>query len=514
MILTRQAPYWLRVLFAPLAGALIPLSLAPYNWWGLGLLSAAYLGAVTYRESAGRYFTLALAFGLGMYGFGASWVYISINQFGSTSVPLALLLTGLFVCGLALMFAFPFWLYGRWFGQSRWNLIVGFPAIWVINEWFRSWALTGFPWLYLGYGHLNTPLAGWAPLFGVFGVGFIVVCSASALLSLRTKDLGRRVQLISVVLVVLLWIGGAILRPVEWTQMGERPIAVGMAQANIPQERKWDPLYLNETFRIFHNLSAPLWDLDWVIWPEAAIPLLYHEALADLESLAEQANKTDTVFITGILYDDRDKQEYYNSILAIGKGSGITFKTRLVPFGEYVPFERWLRGLIEFFNLPTSIIHPGPTYMQGLQAKDVTIAPSICYEVVYPDLVAERAAKADVLLTVSNDAWFGNSIGPLQHFEMAQMRALETGRYMVRSTNNGVSGIIDPKGQIVVKGGRSTREAIVGQVFAASGATPFIVWGSLPIVLLAAAMLLFVLAQERFSERVSNATDSKPAPST
>lgn len=498
---TGQAPFWLRLLVAPIAGVLVPLSLAPYDWWALGLLSTALLGAATYRESARRCLVLGLAFGLGMYGFGASWVYISINQFGSTSVPLALLLTGLFVTGLALFFSLPFYVYGRWFNKSTWSLLLGFPAMWVLNEWMRTWLLTGFPWLYIGYGHLNTPLAGWAPLWGVLGMGYIAVYSSCVLLALRLRDLSIRRQFTALSVALLLWFGGALLRDVQWTTLSEQPIAVGMAQGNIPQERKWDPLYLHETFRIFNGLSAPLWDLDWVIWPEAAIPLLYHEALADLESLAEQANKTDTVFITGILYDDRETQQYYNSLVALGEGSGITFKTRLVPFGEYIPLEHWLRGLIEFFNLPTSIIHPGPAYVEGLRAKDVTIAPSICYEVVYPDLVAKRAGDANVLLTVSNDAWFGHSIGPLQHFQMAQMRALETGRYMVRATNNGVSGIINPKGQVVVKGGRATREAIVGQVFPATGITPFIFWGSLPVVMLAFAILAMLAIQQKAASR-------------
>jgi apolipoprotein N-acyltransferase len=501
MRLTGKVPFWLRLLLAPFAGMLVPLSLAPYEWWGLGLLSSGFLAAITYRESASRSLLLGLAFGLGMYGLGASWVYISINQFGSTSVPLALLLTSLFVAGLALCFSLPFYVYGRWFNKTTLGLLVGFPAIWVLNEWARSWFLTGFPWLYLGYAHLQTPLGGWAPVLGVFGVGYIATYSSCVLLAMRLRDLPMKAQWGALSLALLLWIGGAALRTVEWTTLESEPISLGMAQANIPQERKWDPMYLNETFRIFNDLSAPLWDLDWVIWPEAAIPLLYHDALADLESLAHQADRTNTAFITGILYDDHEKQQYYNSIVAVGKGSGITFKTRLVPFGEYVPMERWLRGLIDFFNLPTSVINPGPKYVDGLQAKGVVIAPSICYEVVYPDLVAGRAANANVLLTVSNDSWFGHSIGPLQHFEMAQMRALETGRYMVRATNNGVSGIIDPKGRIVVKGGRSTREAIVGQVFAASGITPFIFWGSKPVVLLAFAMLAILAVQLRTARR-------------
>ena len=279
-----------------------------------------------------------------------------------------------------------------------------------------------------------------------------------------------------------------------------------MAQPSIPQERKWDPAFLPETFRIFRSLSRDLWQYDWVIWPEAAIPLMYHEAESSLVNLAEQADRTHSVFITGILYDELEQERYYNSIVALGQGSGISYKTRLVPFGEYVPLESLLRGMIEFFDLPTSIIHPGPSYENGLLAGEYTIAPSICYEVVYPDLVAERAVNSHVLLTVSNDAWFGRSIGPVQHFQMAQMRALETGRYMVRSTNNGLSGIIDPKGRIVVQGNRYTRESITGEVYAAYGNTPFLLWQSWPSVALCFAMiaLLLTLSQRRrFKNTVS-----------
>jgi apolipoprotein N-acyltransferase len=493
MSLLKPAPYWLCLFMAPIAGALLPLSLAPYDWWALGLVCIGVLAATSYRQSGRRCFTLAFLFGLGMFGFGASWVYISISQFGSSSVPVALALTSIFVGGLALVFAAPFYLYGRYINSSHWSLILGFPAFWILNEWFRSWFLTGFPWLYLGYAHLDTPLAGWAPVLGVWGIGWIVAFSSCVLLSIRLRHLNHKILLGAGLSVFILWAAGAGLRSIEWTNFAAKPISVGMAQGNIPQERKWDPLYLDETFRIFNGLSEPLWDLDWVIWPEAAIPLLYHDAIADVESLADQAKHTDTTFITGILYDEQEKSEYYNSIIAVGKGSGIVYKTRLVPFGEYVPLEKWLRGAIDFFNLPTSIIHPGPAYKDGLMAKDIKIAPSICYEVVYPDLVAARATNANVLLTVSNDGWFGHSIGPLQHFQMAQMRALETGRYMVRSTNSGVSGIIDHKGQVIVKGGRSTREAIIGDVHSASGNTPFMVWRSWLIILLCGISLFLLI---------------------
>lgn len=494
MIPSIKLPIWVRLILALLAGAIAPLSLAPFNYWPLGIISLMALVIGGKGLSARLAMLVGFVYGLGLYGVGASWVYISISQFGSTSKGLSFVLTALFVAGLALAFSLPFYAYG--YVNKRWRLmLLSFPAVWVLGEWMRSWFLTGFPWLYLGYAHIETPLSGWAPILGVFGLSFFVAVTAVALVvtaaSLAQRTIGAKVYA-SLALLAFTWIGGATLKSIQWTDMSTDEIRVGMAQGNIPQEKKWDPDFLDDTYEIFNGLSESLWQLDWVIWPEAAIPLMYHTALPDLRYIDRKAKNTNTVFITGILYDQDEPERYFNSLVARGTGSGITFKTRLVPFGEYVPLEHWLRGLIDFFDLPTSVIHPGPAYTRGLDANGVEIAPSICYEVVYPDLVAERAGTSGALLTVSNDAWFGLSIGPIQHFQMAQMRALENGRYMIRATNNGLSGIIDPKGRTLVQGGRYTRESITGTIYAASGTTPFTTLKSWPTVI--AGFLLFALS--------------------
>lgn len=491
-------PFRIAAAIAGIAGCLAPLSLAPYDYWPLGLLSLTLLALVCSGLSARQTLLCSFCFGLGLYGVGASWVYVSINQFGSTSVVLSLFLTAIFVAGLALAFSLPFYIYGRWFNKTSLGLIGGFPVLWMLGEWVRSWFLTGFPWLYVGYGHLQTPLAGWAPITGVFGVSLAVAATSSYLayaILLRGKWRNRTFAAATAG-VFCLWLSGAYLHTVNWTRLSNTPITLGMVQGNIPQEKKWDADYLPETFRIFNGLSENLWQYDWVIWPEAAIPLLYHRALEPIKTLDARAKNTNTTFITGILYDQLAGNKFFNSIIAVGQGSGISYKMRLVPFGEYVPLELWLRGLIKLFDLPTSFIHPGPSYTNGLQTPQGEIAPSICYEVVYPDLVAKRALTANILLTISNDAWFGESIGPIQHFQMAQMRALETGRYMVRSTNNGLSGIIDPKGNAVKRGKRFEREAIIGEVYAAHGRTPFMIFASWPTVLFACLLLLVLFRKQ------------------
>ncbi len=496
-----QIPGWRGDIAALLAGCLLPLSLAPFDYWPLGILSAALLAWLLRWQSGAGGVRRSFMFGVGMYGAGTSWVYVSIHQFGLAAPWLAASLTGIFVAGMALVFALPFYVYCRFFVASRSGYLLAFPAIWVLGEWLRSWLLTGFPWLYLGYGHLDTWLAGWAPLFGVFGVSYLAVFTGVALSyliydlvrgRLRPEGYRRKSLHISLTVIpcVLIWLGGYGLQHLRWTQPEGEPVSIGMVQANIAQELKWQPFYLAETLAIYRELSDPLWGRDWVIWPEAAMPLMYHEAGVFLEEFDQRADAADTAFITGILYDDAQTGNYYNTIIGLGEASGIYHKQRLVPFGEYMPLEKWLRGLIDFFDLPTSIIAPGPAMQDGLAAQGIGVSPSICYEIVYPDLVAANAWGDDILITISNDAWFGRSIGPLQHFQMAQMRALENGRYVVRATNNGVSGIIDDTGQVVVAGGRFTREVIIGEAQPMTGETPFAHWLSWPVVLIAFANML------------------------
>jgi apolipoprotein N-acyltransferase len=494
---------WRANLCALVAGSLVPLSFAPFNWWPLGLLSAALLAWLLRWQSGWEGFKRSIWFGIGLYGAGASWVYVSIHQFGFAAAWLAATLTGLFVFGMALVFALPFYFYSRFFAPARLGYLVAFPAFWVLGEWLRSWLLTGFPWLYLGYGHIDTWLSGWAPLFGVLGVSFAAVFSAAAisyavydLIRARLQPPGHRFRpgrtYATLAAVLLVWVAGWGLCNLRWTQPAGDSISVGMVQGNIAQELKWQPFYLAETMAIYRHLSSAVWDKDWVVWPEAAMPLMYHDATDFLAELDKRAEETNTAFISGILYDDQETGAYYNTIIGLGEAQGIYHKQRLVPFGEYMPLEYWLRGLIRFFDLPTSIIAPGPANQKGLTADGYSVSPFICYEIVYPDLVAANAWDSELLITISNDAWFGNSIGPLQHFQMARMRALENGRYLVRATNNGVSGIIGPTGDVLVTGGRFTREVITGEVKPMQGHTPFAHWRSLPVVFACAISLVVV----------------------
>jgi apolipoprotein N-acyltransferase len=489
---------WRGHVLSLIAGALLPLGLAPFDLWPLALMSVIWLVLGLDNLNGRQCIARSYAFGLGMFTTGVSWVYVSINTFGQAPMLLAALLTLLFAAGLAIVFCLPFGLLGRYFKHNVLALPFALPALWLLGEWLRSWFLTGFPWLYIGYSQLQTPLAGYAPVLGVMGVGLIVLfsaCSLALLLKWLLQSQRPAFTLSLLTLSAACWLGGIALKQVEWTQVKGDAISVGMIQPNIPQAKKWDPDFYQLTVERFRRLSEPLWQNDWLIWPEAAIPKPYHRASEVLDEFQQRAAETNTGLITGVLYDDyrRDngklKVTYYNAMIGMGRAQGIYHKTQLVPFGEYLPFES-LRSLIHFFNLPTSIISPWIGKQRGIQVGATMVMPSICYEIAYPALVAEGAAKADVLLTVSNDAWFGNSIAPNQHMQIAQMRALETGRYLIRATNNGLSGIINSKGEITVLGAQFVQISIKGEVYATKGLTPYVRYGDVLGLTLAILMLL------------------------
>ena len=486
-------------LLAAVAGALVTLSLAPFGYWPLGIISCAALAYLLDDLSAAQAALRGWFYGFGMFAAGTSWVYVSIHTFGNAPAPLAAALTLLFSMGLGLFLAIPLYAYGRFMPANRWAKTLGFAAFWGLAEWLRSWLLTGFPWLFLGYGHLESPLAGWAPVVGVMSISFIVALTGATLSDLIRH---RQAHWPSLIITLCLWLAGPLLNTINWTQPSSKgDIKVALVQANIPQKIKWDRDQYWPTLNLYRELSAPLWATsDIVIWPEAAIPDYYQTAKPFLDSQSVLASNHNSTLITGLpttQLDESGQRQFFNSMIALGAGEGLYHKQQLVPFGEYVPLEHWLRGLIDFFDLPMSAFTAGERNQPLLKAGDVLLSPSVCYEVVYADLVASTVPAADVLLTVSNDAWFGESIGPLQHMEMAQMRALETGRYMIRATGNGISAIVDERGHILQRSQQFKREVLTGTAQLREGATPFALTGTLPFVLGCLALSIGLILQSR-----------------
>ncbi len=517
------------VLALMLAGVMQTFSLAPFNHWYLGPLSVTLILAVTRALNAPsskfKGFFYGWVFGLGLFGSGASWVYVSIHTYGYAPPFLAGSLTLIFVMGLALFSGLTFYLYGKLKTASKfWNGSL-FVACWVLGDLLRTFLFTGFPWLFLGYGHLQTPLAGWAPVLGVYALTAFSVASGVALyfvLNLAFKSLPVLIKphktakkrafrshyhpkktllkLVFISVVCVIWLLGADMKSTPWTQSNATVLKVSLLQTNIPQEEKWKPSQRLKTLELLETMTAEHWDSDIVVWPETAIPLLYDQALPFIDKMSEAAKQHQTTLISGLPFRKigaDGRQILHNSIASFGMGDGVYHKQKLVPFGEYVPLQDLLRGLIAFFDLPMSDFRTGEPEQPLLKALSFKLAPYICYEVVYADFAARLARDSDFLLTISNDSWFGESIGPLQHLEMAQMRAAETRRFMLRGTNNGISAVIDPYGKLIAQSKQFVRTSLNAEIQTVSGSTPFMRYGSWPIALFSGFIVLIALAHRR-----------------
>ncbi|AOY87064.1 apolipoprotein N-acyltransferase [Marinobacter salinus] len=488
---------WLGSATLLVAGALQTLTFSPFNLWWLGPVSILLILLVTVPLHPGKLFKAGWLIGLGLFGSGASWVYISISEHGNTSIPVSILLTVLFVSGLAIFHGLAFWFWGKLAKKSPVRRLILFPAIWILGDWLRGWLLTGFPWLYLGTAHTDGPLAGLAPLVGVHGITLWITVTGAALYATwwLVSHLHHAAAAITALVALAPWLAAPAMNRLEWTEINKEPTSFAAMQGNIPQQIKWDPDFLKDQIVTYLGMTEEYWNTELILWPETAIPIPQDQAGKIIEHIDEQLGENSTL-ITGIpWYGFSDRIEdftFHNSIMAIGNGDGIYHKQKLVPFGEYVPLQDLLRGLIGFFDLPMSSFSRGPEYQAPLEANGLKIMPFICYEVAYPDFVAFNSRNADLLLTISNDGWFGDSIGPLQHLQIARMRALETGRYMLRGTNNGVTAIINNKGAITETIPHFERATLSGDVFTAKGRTPYMQTGSWPVLTLAIILVVFV----------------------
>lgn len=497
-------PGWPGNLLAIAGGACTTLALAPLDIWPLAIVAIAlfYLGmrGLSPRQALLR----GWLYGLGLFLTGTSWVYVSIHDYGAASPALAGFLTFGFCAGLALLFALTGWLWVRWLRRDGSPIAdaLAFAALWLVQEAFRGWFLTGFPWLYVGYSQLHGPLAGLAPIGGVWLLSLVLALSAALLVNLARLRHDKVRLAAGVALLLAPWLAGLGLSGHAWTAASGEPLKVAALQGNVEQNLKWDPAQLDAQLALYRDMTLSSRPADLIVWPETAVPVLKEFAEGYLSVMGRVAADRDAALITGVPVrqaNERGEKRYYNAITVTGWGEGTYLKQRLVPFGEYVPLQDMLRGLIAFFDLPMSDFARGPADQPPLQAKGLRIAPFICYEVVYPEFAADLAARSDLLLTVSNDTWFGTSIGPLQHLQMAQMRALESGRWMIRATNNGVTALIDPQGRITAQIPQFQQAVLYGDVQPMQGLTPYLRWRAWPLVVLCVGLLGWALWARRQS---------------
>ena len=469
------------------AGILGTLAFSPFNLWWAGLISLALWMWLTIKHPG---FLIGWIYGLGLFGSGVSWVSVSMTEHGGASIPLAFAMTSLFASGLAIFPGLASLGYASW--SRRWSTTLGqaclLTACWVTMEAFRSWFLTGFPWLLFGYTALDTPFEGYLSWIGVFGTSALIALTAGGLLA----SVIQRQATPLLLPIVILSTGFALDAQFEPSDDSSKATQIALWQPVIRQSEKWKPEFRSQIVNRHVTQGLP-GDVAIIIWPETALPMTESQVnptLPDLDLLLQSNEQT---LITGVLGQTQGR--YTNRLMTLGIGQGSYDKTRLVPFGEYVPLESLLRGLIAFFDLPMSAIVAGPE-RDLLTHGPLRFAPLICYEIAYTGQTRELAADANVILTVSNDTWFGDSLGPDQHLQIAQIRARELGKPVVRATNDGLTAFINARGQVDKVLPRFEPALLTHTVIPARTVTPYSQAGEAPLIIL----LILILTLTRRNE--------------
>jgi apolipoprotein N-acyltransferase len=371
---------------------------------------------------------------------------------------------------------------------GAWRWIVLLPAGWTLTEWLRGWVLSGFPWLALGYSQLDSTIRGYAPVIGVYGVSLVVATTAGALIAvLLGSKLARG---LGALVIAVLWIAGSVLWRQEWTTPREAAVSVALVQGAVPQTMKWQEGVLERTQQLYLDLSRPHFGADIVVWPEVAIPAVEARLRDYLGLVRSEAERAGSSMMIGLLRIDPQSGEYYNAIGAWSPREQWYYKRRLVPFGEYFPVPAFVRNWMRLMSLPNSDFAAGSDSQPPFEVAGQTLAPTICYEDAYGVEQLPLVRRASLLINVSNDAWFGDSTAPHQHLDISRMRALESGRPMLRTTNDGITALITHDGRVMAQLPQFEPGVLTGSLVPRDGLTPYVRWGNWPVLALIVAGLL------------------------
>jgi apolipoprotein N-acyltransferase len=488
------------------AGASLSLAFAPFGAWPLALLAPAVLFWLWQDATPRRAATLGFFFGCGTFVAGTYWLYISIHGFGKAPVWLALALMAALVALMASYTALLGYVAARWFpakGALRW--LVALPAGWVLLEWLRGWLLSGFGWLSLGYSQTDTWLAAWAPIGGIYLLSAWLLVMAGALVMWLCD--ARRRRVLPIVALSVPWLGGLLLERLEWTRVSGVEVEVAIIQGAVPQDQKWLDANREKTLRLYRDLTLSALGTPLIVWPEAAAPDLANNLVPYLRDLANAAESRGSSLLLGLIRaeppadqaeapDDPDRvrpaePRYFNSLLAFGEDVVWYDKHHLVPFGEFFPVPEVVRRWMRLMSLPYADFTRGARDQSPLQMAGLALSASICYEDAYGSSQLPAVRESTALVNVTNDAWFGRSTARHQHLQISRMRAIESQRFMIRAANDGISAVIGPRGEFIARAPDFETTVLKARVTPRSGTPPYLVSGNLPLLLLAAAALLW-----------------------
>lgn len=471
-------------------GAATVLAFSPFDLFPLAVVTLALL-IVLWRDRAPKQAALiGFIFGMGLFGLGVSWVYVSLHDYGGMPAVLAVIATFLFCAVLALFPAAVAFIQAKIARGETGRSLLLIPALWTLSEWVRGWIFTGFPWLSLGYSQTGvSPLIGYAPVLGYFGVSLAVALSAGALSLLARTEQNRWPAL---AVLVTIWIAGALLKEIEWTTPAGEPITVSLLQGNIPQEMKWQPEKIESTLNLYRELALES-KSRLIVLPETALPLFYHQVPDSYtDELAAHADANNGALLFGVPEYVAGQDEFYNSVFT-ADGKHVYRKAHLVPFGEFIPWGfDWVLAIL---HIPLSDFSRGSVNQKPIDIAGQKVAVNICYEDAFGEEIIRQLPEATLLVNVSNVAWFGDSIAPWQHMQMSRMRAAETGRSMLRATNSGLTAIINERGLVVSHSPVFEHHVLTGEVRGFTGATPYVRVGNLPVLIIAFGMIAISLVR-------------------
>jgi apolipoprotein N-acyltransferase len=490
------------------SGALLMLSFAPVGWYLLTpllLLPLLYGFLVSTPRTAAAY---GFWFGAGLFLAGTYWLYISIHVFGQAPLILAIFLMLALVVIMGLYYAAAGWLTARLCDGDAMRLLLVAPSVWVAIEWIRGWFLSGFPWMSLGYGQIDTPFVGFAPVLGVYGISLLVLFSTTAILVAVAGNVRQQLRWPLAVAALLPLLAGYLLQNIQWTEEAGPAMRTTIVQGGVSQDRKWLPEQFRPTLVLYRNSLTRHPDSQLIVWPEVAIPSYIHLVEDYVATLQGDLASRDQSLLFGILEADVETKRVYNSaVLLDGVDRQIYRKRHLVPFGEFFPVPDFVREWMRLMSLPNSDITSGEPVQPLLRTPDgQKLSVAICYEDAYAAEQLYALPDATILINVSNDAWFGDSIAPHQHLEIARMRAVEVGRPVVRATNTGISTFISADGTLGGTVRQFAADTVTEDVVPRQGLTPYARFGNAPSIVLV-LIIIAGFAWRDYRERGNQSND-------
>ena len=477
-------------------GLLLPFAFAPFHIPGFAIISLAFFYNALSKPSPNaphfNGFWLGLAYGLGFFGLGTSWIYVSIHEYGHLVASVAAFITLIFTLYLSLFPAFMAYSYQHLRTHpNSWISIVLFSALWTLSEYLRATLFTGFPWLLVGMGQIDAPMRNLLPVVGVYGVTFLT-CVASGVLVLLFRQSQQIKRLLPLMFFLFIVLTPQLLHRNEASKTTTTPLTVGIIQSNLSMRDKWDEQLFWKIVDQYKEKINGLLGTNLIVLPEAAFPVpsSYIEDL--LKQLSKEAKQAGSAILLGIPETTNfDDSQFYNSLLALGNAEGLYRKQHLVPFGEFYPklfqvFTRWI-------ELPNNM-QPGSRHQKLIQVNQLPIATLICYELAYGHLLREQIPNAQFIVSISDDGWFGHSLAMYQQLQIAQVQSVQTARYQVVANNDGLSSIIDADGNVTESLKPFTAGTLKADLIPQTTLTPWVKFGDTPTLLFVGLISLLCIA--------------------